>query len=284
MVGTTLNVDGASRRAGSGPAGRRAVLPRLGAVRVAALGLVLVSASSCSGLGAGRPRTTLPTNQALYEKALEDLNHGRYEKARQALVEIGTREVQSPELDPLVKLATADSYFYQPGIANLIEAQSRYQQFISYHPSSSLVGYAQFQVAMCLYKQAPEPYHDQTNTLKALEEFGKVRILNPNGRYLRAADLMRDRCLEKLARHDYQVGVFYFKRKAYQGAIARMKGVLDSFPRFSTSDGVYYHLGIALMRAGSEAEGKLYLEKVQRDFPESKFARMAREEIGALGG
>ena len=244
-----------------------------------AVSLILLPSAGCHSARKAKPKPPPVPNEALYERARDLLERRKFEQARQALTEIGTREVLSPELDPLVKIAVADSYFYDPGVANLIEAQSRYTQFLTFYPSSPLAGYAQFQVAMCYFKQSPQPHHDQTYTRKAIEEFEKVRKVDPNGRFVRAAEQMRDRCMNKVATHDYQVGLFYFRRKAYAGVISRFKNLLENYPRYEGTDGVYYYLGLALLRSGEGAEGRVYLEKVRRDYPSSKFASAAQQAL-----
>ena len=228
----------------------------------------------------------LTSNEALYERGRALIDERKFEEARKILNEIGLREAQSPDLDPLVKLAVADSYFYGAGSANIsdvIEAQSRYTQFLTFYPSSRLSGYAQFQIGMCYFKQSPKPHHDQTYTRKALEEFDKVGQIDPAGRFVGAAGMMKDRCMDKLAMHDYQVGVFYFKRKIWAAAISRFKGLLDEFPRFSASDATYYYLGTSLIRSMNTAEGRIYLEKVRRDYPTSRFASKAASELKRSG-
>jgi outer membrane protein assembly factor BamD len=230
--------------------------------------------------------SALTTNEALYERGRALIEERKFEESRKILNEIGLREAQSPTLDPLVKLAVADSYFYGAGSSNIsdvIEAQSRYTQFLTFYPSSPMSGYAQFQIGMCYFKQSPKPHHDQTYTRKALEEFDKVRQMDPAGRFVAAAGMMKDRCMDKLAMHDYQVGVFYFKRKVWAAAISRFKGLLDEFPRFSASDATYYYLGTSLIRTGNTAEGRIYLEKVRRDYPTSRFASKAAAELRSSG-
>jgi outer membrane protein assembly factor BamD len=237
--------------------------------------------AGCGGTGKRKPLPIPPPtpNEVLYERGRNLVEQRKFVQARKALTEIGTREVQIPALDPLVKIALADSYYYQTGPENLIEAESRYTQFVSFYPSHELAGYAQFQLGMCNYKQSPVAHLDQTFTRKAIEEFEKVEKINPNGRFARAANQMRERCHEKLAGHDYQVGIFYYKRKAFPGAITRFKNVLESYPRFEQTDAVYFHLGMALVRSGNSAEGDIYLEKLVRDYPSSRFVSEAKAAL-----
>ena len=263
----------------AGASGRRA---RTTSNRMAFALAVMCLALLTAGCGSKKhvPKSVPPPtpNRVLYQQAIEALDQRRFEKARKFLTEIGTREAQESDLDPLVKIATADSYYYQPSIENLIESQNRYQQFVSFYPSHPLAGYAQYQVGMCNLKQSAVPELDQTFTRKAIEEFDKVAKIDTTGRWAIPALVMRGRCLQKIAEHDFDVGLFYYKRKAYDGAIARFKSLLESAPEFEKIDGVYYYLGMALLRSKND-EGRLYLEKVQHDYPSSRYASKAKDAL-----
>jgi outer membrane protein assembly factor BamD len=228
--------------------------------------------------GPKTPATPTP-NRELLRQARAYIEAGKFAKARETLTEVGAREVVEPGLDPFVKIAIADAYYYEYGIENIIEAQARYAQFVSFFPTHDLAGYAQFQLGMCSLKQSPDSFLDQTYTHKAIEEFDKVRAVDPNSRFVRAADQMKERCAAKLAKHDYEVGVFYFKRKAWQGAIGRFKKLVENFPQYESNDAAYYYMGVSLLNWGSVDEGKIYLEKVVRDYPESRWASRAKEAL-----
>lgn len=275
------------KRPGSAVPRAGAESDRAPARRGAVLVILFVAAVLGAGCSSARKSKALPPptpNEALYERARRLIEDRRFEQARKALTEIGTREVQDPTLDPLVKIAIADSYFYQSGLENLIEAQSRYSQFVSFYPLHDMAAYSQFQIGMCYFKQSPVAHLDQTFTRKAIEEFGKVEQTQSASRWSLAARQMHERCLDKLAQHDYQVGIFYFRRQAWNGAINRFKNVLEMYPAYGLNDAVYYHLGASLLKSGSDIEGRIYLEKLTRDFPMSPFADGARELLEKTKG
>ena len=264
------------------PAARRGRRGRRLAIGAIAL---LASASLLAGCGGKKSPKGLPPptpNQTLYERGLSLIAQRKFESARKSLTEIGTRESTTPALDALVKIAIADSYFYQTGLEHLIEAQSRYSQFVAFYPSHDMAGYAQFQVGICYLRQSPQPHLDQTYTRKAIEEFDKVGRLDPRGRYVVPAEEMRESCRQKLAQHDYDVGRFYIRRKAWNGAVARFKDILENYPRYAGTDGVYYYLGYSLMRAGNGADAEIYLQKIVRDYPTSRFVPDAKDALGKL--
>ena len=244
--------------------------------------LAALLCTACAKGHGGKPATPPTPNRVLYERAKGLIDQGRFEKAREALTEVGTHETVEPGLDPLVKIAVADAYFYQPGIENIIEAQSRYSQFVSFFPTHDLAGYAQFQIGMCDLKQSIDSFLDQTFTHKAIEEFDRVKAVDPGSRFVQAAEQMKIRCTGKIANHDYDVGVFYFKKKAWKGAVGRFKKLIEESPQYDDSDGAYYYLGVALVRDGSQPEGRIYLEKLARDYPRSQFISRAKTEIAKL--
>jgi outer membrane protein assembly factor BamD len=251
-------------------------------LRTLAILAALVALSTACGGKKSRELPPPTPNQTLYEKGVALINERKFESARKVLTEVGTREATPPALDASVKLAIADSYFYQGGLENLIEAQSRYSQFVGFYPSNAMASYAQFQIAVCYLRQSPQPHLDQTFTRRAMEEFDKVGVLDPNGRYVLSAVQMRENCVQKLAQHDYDVGRFYIRRKAWNGAIARFKDILEYYPTFTLTDGVYYNIGYCLMKAGNDADAQIYLQKIVRDYPESRFLPDAKEALGKL--
>lgn len=252
------------------------------AARLVAIAIFAALVPACGGKKAPKEIPPPTPNQTLYEKGVALINQRKFESARKVLTEVGTREATAPELDALVKLAIADSYFYQGGLENLIEAQSRYSQFVGFYPSHRMAGYAQFQIGVSYLRQSPQPHLDQTYTRRAMEEFDKVATLDPRGRYVLSASQMRENCVQKLAQHDYEVGRFYIRRKAWNGAISRFKDILENYPTFTLTDGVYYNIGYCLMKAGNDADAEIYLQKIVRDYPESRFVPDAKEALGKL--
>jgi outer membrane protein assembly factor BamD len=242
--------------------------------------LLLVGA----GCGGNKKKNAPPTTQDLYQTALLYIEDEKYIRARDVLSRIGVRDLQESEFDPLIKIALADAYFLDGGITNIIEAQARYEQFIAFYPSHERAAYAQFRVGECLFKQSAKPHHDQEYTRKAMAEFERVRTVNPDSEYVARADEMIQACREKLAQHQFDVGHFYFRREACEAAAGRFRIVLNDFPRFSKTDETYYYLGRSLLCSNNSEEGRIYLDKLINDYPESEFAAKAREIVASDEG
>ena len=84
---------------------------------------------------------------------------------------------------------------------------------------------------------------------------------------------------ELLAEHDFRIGYFYFRRKAYTGAVQRLREVLEAYPAYSRKDRLYLLLGQSLVGLKKEDEGRLYLEKLVAEFPTSRYADEARDVL-----
>ena len=242
---------------------------------------MILLAPACGGK---KKRPVRPSSEEQYRTATALMQKGKYFRARQILSDIGFRELQDTTLDPLVKLALADAYFLDGGIANIIEAQSRYEQFLNFYPSHEKAAYAQYQIGFCLFKQSAKPSNDQEYTRRALVEFEKVRGINPSSDYVAQADQMMDKCREKLARHEFIVGLFYLERKACAAAAGRFREILKEYPHFSDAAGAHYYLGESLLCSNNVEEGKIYLSKLINDYPNSEYAAKAREVLASRPG
>ena len=244
---------------------------------VITLAIVLALASGCGGGKKKRPPRL--SSAELYQQATSLMEQKKYAKARIILTDIGIREMQDSSLDPLVKLAIADAYLLDGGITNVIEAQARYEQFLSFYPSHEKAAYAQFNIGRCLFEQSAKPSNDQEYTRRAMAEFEKVRAIDPASEYVARAGVMLDQCREKLARHDFNVGRFYLRKGACGAAAGRFVAILKDHAYFSAADATHYYLGQSLLCSNNVEEGKIYLSKLVNDYPESPWAGKARDTL-----
>ena len=109
-------------------------------------------------------------DKILYDRAMDDIKHGRQEVGRLNLQTLINTYPDSEYLAK-AKLAIADSYYKESGTSNLALAVSGYKDFIVFFPFLPEATYAQMQVAMVHYKQMDKPDRDRTHALAAEEEF-----------------------------------------------------------------------------------------------------------------
>ncbi len=161
----------------------------------------------------------------------------------------------------------------------MIIAASEYREFISLFPLSPSSAYAQYQIGMTFYKKVLKPGRDQTKTKQALIEFKKVISNYPLSEEAKLSQERIKDCEERLAEHTFGIGHIYYKMGGYRAAISRLKEILTEFPNYSKMDKIYYHLGDSYFRGKRFDESVPYFTKLISDFPESKYAKRAKEKM-----
>jgi len=252
------------------------------ALAVPLLLLASIGAVSCAGTRRDRMRENEAlTPQAAYANATAELSQRNLRKARQMLEKIRFG-ASDRDLEPLVKLALADATFYQGDDLSLIEARSKFLDFVTFYGDHPMAAYAQFQAGVCSLRQVEDPTMDQTQTRIAIEDLSEVERRYPASVYAAAARDKISQARGNLAEHEYLVGRFYLRRKEYLAAAERLRSLLDRYPTYPEKDKVYFYLGAALVRGQSDAEGRIYLEKLVSDFPDTPYLQDARELLASV--
>lgn len=255
---------------------RRSVL-RAAALLVSAA--LLAAAPGCSSKKSG-PRIPALADPAyasqLYDEGMRELASRKFRKARTTLERIQIAAADRPRLEPLVRLGIADATFFMGGDASMIEARAKYLDFVLVYGDHPKAPYAQFQAGMCSLKQVRDGSRDQSQTAIAVTDFQEIEKRFPDSSYARASRQRIDVAEANLAEHEYVVGRFYYQKKKYFTAASRLRGVLEKYPRYRDRQKVYFYLGQALLKANSDAEGKIYLDKLVKDYPEGKYAPEAK--------
>src|SRR5882757_8959975 len=134
---------------------------------------VLVSASQCDAQVFHKKKkvnkSTDATNTAepdkqLYDKAINDIKHGRHEVGRLNLQTLINTYPDSEYLAK-AKLAIADSYYKEGGTANLTQAIAGYKDFIVFFPFLPEAPYAQFRVGLAHFHLMGKADRDRQEAL-----------------------------------------------------------------------------------------------------------------------
>jgi outer membrane protein assembly factor BamD len=170
------------------------------------LALVLVFAfSGCSTVKGwfGKDKTDDRPPDVLAEEGIKNLKKKKYDDAIETFGKVRDRYPYS-EQALLAQLKVADAYFF-----NCI-----------------------FREGQCFYRQRSTIDRDQTYTLKAMDEFKRLKQKYPDSEYIAKADFYLARCRKDLAEHEFYVAEFYYKTKRYQAAIDRYQGLTQDYPEF----------------------------------------------------
>lgn len=189
------------------------------------------------------------------------------------------------EIEPLVRLALADATFYQSNDLAYIDARSAYLDFVTLYSDHPLAAYAQFQAGICSLKQVRHPSRDQTESYRAIAELQEVARRFPRSVFAEASRSMVREAEARLADHEILVAEFYATRKNYAASVERLRFVLDRFPDYTQKDKLYFYLGDGLIRANNTAEGRIYLDKLLKDYPgDNRYVGLARKALSDAGG
>jgi outer membrane protein assembly factor BamD len=228
-------------------------------------------------------KDTKQPDKVLFDRSINDIEHGRYEIARITLNTLINTYDQS-EFLAKAKLAIADSWYREGGAAGLAQAEAEYKDFILFYPTMEEAAESQQKICMIHYKQMDKSDRDQSQAIRAEDECRQLVVQFPNSKYVDdTKQLLRD-IQESIAEGEYLVGSFYFKRGDNSAAANRMNHLVEQYPLYSKADLALWDMGQAYGRLGNrfrKQEGEAY-SKIVRDYPLSAYADDATAKLKEL--
>jgi outer membrane protein assembly factor BamD len=220
-------------------------------------------------------------DKVLYQKATNEVTHGRFEVGRLTLQTLINTYPDSEYLSK-AKLAIADSYYSEGGVSGLTQAESEYKDFITFFPTAPEAPEAQYRVGMAHFRMMAKADRDQTEAKIADAEFKEFLLKYPDSPMIRRVKGRLRQTQEVLAQGEYYTANYYYARGAYLAARSRFQEIIDSYPNFSGGDNALYYLGQSLehLRRGNEAIP--YYSHVITDFPLSPLVPQAKERLTAM--
>lgn len=239
------------------------------------LPLLALLCLACGGSGLEND----PVFQLSAAEALEEgkrlMAEGKYRQAQKYLTH--AFEVEPNSLSGREGLLmAADALYYQNSGPALIEAESRYRDFLNRFPTSQQSAYAQFQIARCLTERMAKPDRDQSAARNALAEFQDVLRLYPTSEYAAQARDEMKRVTQMLAEHEFVVGKFYMRFGIPISAVSRFRDLLDDYPDYPERDKVLFYLCRAYERSEQPENAADTCNQLRQEFPDSRFAARAR--------
>lgn len=253
-------------------------------------GLFLLSAVTCDAQtlhkkkkkpAAAAADESAQPDKVLFDRALEDIKHGRHESARLNLQTLINTYPDSEYLAK-AKLSIADSYFKEGGTSNMAQAISGYKDFIVFFPFLSEASYAQKQVAMAHYNQMQKPDRDRTEAKLAEEEFQTFLQKYPNDALEANAEQRLREVQEVLAEGDYRIAYYYYVKGDKRAAAARLIAVTKRYPLYSRSDHALWMLGDIFETSEHKDIAAIYYAQIVRNYPMSGLAKVAKGKLVAF--
>jgi len=245
----------------------------------------LLSAPACRRKKYENPITkdTQQPDKVLFDKAIGDIERGRYEIARLTLNTLMNTYVDS-EYMAKAKLAIADTWYREGGSHGLAQAEAEYKDFILFYPTLEEAAEAQQKVCRIHYKQMEKPDRDTLHALRAEEECRQLLVQFPNSQYRTEVEQLLRNIQEVVGQHEFVVGDMYHKKGSYAAAANRLQNLTDHYPLFSQADEALWKLGDAYSRMGPrfrDRAGEAYA-RIAREYPLSSLAEDARRKLKTM--
>jgi outer membrane protein assembly factor BamD len=196
-------------------------------------------------------------DKELYDKAMTALKKGRFDVARLDLQTL-LNTYPNSEYQMRAKLAVGDAWFKEGGTAALTQAESEYEDFITFFPQAPEAAEAKMKVADIYFMQMEKPDRDYLNAQKAEQKYREMIDQFPDSSLVPRAKQRLRETQEVLAEREFLIGQYYSTRMNWSGAIARLQTVADTYPLYSKSDELWITIGDSYAgeaRLAQEAKG-----------------------------
>ena len=221
-------------------------------------------------------------DKLLYERATDDIKHGRHEVGRLNLQTLINTYPDSEYLAK-AKLAIADSYYKEGGTANTTQAIQAYQDFGVFFPMLPEAAYAQLQVAMAHFRQMEKPDRDRTQAREAEDAFQTFLQKYANDPLAPKAEQYLREVQEVLAEGDYRIGYFYYTTRGDKRAAAsRLAVLVNRYPLYSKADRALWMLGNIWEGSEKKDLAAPYYARIVREYPLSPLVPQAKDKLIAL--
>lgn len=225
---------------------------------------------------------TAEPDKLLYDKAMEDIKHGRHEVGRLGLQTLINTYPDSEYLAK-AKLAIADSYFKEGGTANTTLAISGYKDFIVFFPFLPEAAYAQMQVAMANYNQMAKADRDDSHARAAEEEFQTFLSKYPKDPLAPQAQQRLREVQEVRAEGQFRIGYYYYLKGDRRAAAGRLLPLVRRYPLYSKSDTALWMLGDLFEKSERKDFAGMYYSQILKNYPLSSHAPDAKAKLKAFG-
>jgi len=255
------------------------------AIRHAALLAALVVLPSSCGLKRHKyenpiTKDTQQPDKVLFDKAIADVEHSRFEVARFTLQTL-INTYDTSEYLAKAKLAIADSWFREGGAHGLAQAEAEYKDFILFYPAMEEAAEAQEKVCDIHYKQMEKADRDPMHALRAEDECHQLLVQFPNSKFAPEAQQKLRDIQEVLADAEYRAGFFYHTKGSFYSAANRFQGLSDQFPLYSKADEALWQLADSYQHMGDRFENPQVAAytRIVKDYPLSVHADAARAKL-----
>jgi len=220
-----------------------------------------------------------PTVQERYDKGQKYLKRGYYVKALEEFNRIRNYHRDDP-MALKAELAIADVYFKK---AEWDQARIAYEDFMRMHPRHEDLDYVVFRLGMTSFKKSPRiAARDQTWTRQAVNAWSGFDNRYPSSDHSTEVADNLQKCRDRLARKEYQIGEFYSNRAAWPAAKARMEQVLRQYPNSDSVPDALALLALSQYNLGEQDAAREAVTRLREDHPDARSLKMLARKAPEL--
>ena len=228
-------------------------------------------------------KDTQQPDKVLFDKAIDDIEHSRFERARLTLQTM-MNTYDTSEYMAKAKLALADSWYREGGAHGFAQAEAEYKDFILFYHNMEEAAEAQMKICDMQYNQMEKADRDDMHARRAEEECKQVLLQFPNSKFAPSAKKRVLETQEVLANKENKVATFYYHKGSWGAAAGRFQALTDQYPNFSDADEGLWLLADAYRRMGDKFEDRQAqaYTKIVKDYPLSSHVEEASARLKAM--
>ena len=218
----------------------------------------------------------------LFEEGMAQLERGRYIRAVDSFNTV-RNEYPHSRWAAMANLRIGDAYFEQGQLASAVQ---QYRGFVNLYPRHEKVEYARWQIANSFYEQMPSGFfllpapheRDLSTTRDAVRELELFLDRYGDSEYAEEAQEKWREGMTRLARHEYEIGKYYFDRDNPQATVQRLRYLLSNYSGLGLDAEALYLLGLAHRELGDEDRARsVWGDLVEHHDHHPRAAEAARE-------
>ena len=246
---------------------------------------ILIGCGGKSGTATVKYSVSVSEN---YQRGLKQLSDKEWVAAAKYFSFIKARFPYS-KFAVLAELRLADAEF---GAGHYAQAIDNYKVFMKFHPTHEMVenGYAALRIGEAYFKQLPDDWwilppsyeKDQSATSDAGVHLKRFLKKYSKSEFTPKAKKMLFKVNNRLARHEWYVANFYWKRGKPMGTVLRLRKLLNDYAGAGFDGDALWLLGRAYVRVKMPARARKAWSKLINQYPRHKLAGRAREALKRL--
>lgn len=188
---------------------------------------------------------------AAFTSAMHDFRHGKFSRAQSGFQRVQFELSARDTLVPRARFYLAETY---AGQGEMMTAAREFRRVADDYPSDSLAPYALLRVGDQYGRLWRRPELDPANGETALASYQELLGRYPDSPAARLAEVRVRELQNSFARKDYENGLWYMKRGAYDSAILYFTGMIAKYPSATLVPDAFIRLVQAYRAIGYQEE------------------------------